>query len=59
MAYRLEDADYVIVGQGSVVRDAEAVADYLREQRRLKVGVLNLTMFRPFPADLVSDLVVR
>jgi pyruvate-ferredoxin/flavodoxin oxidoreductase len=55
-AYRLEDADYVIVGQGSVVRDAQAIADYLREQRRLKVGVLNLTMFRPFPSDLVAGL---
>ncbi|MBT8060492.1 MAG: 2-oxoacid:acceptor oxidoreductase family protein, partial [Gammaproteobacteria bacterium] len=54
--YRLDDADYVLVGQGSVVRDAEAVADYLRDERRLKVGVLNLTLFRPFPADLVAEL---
>ena len=54
--YRLEDADYVIAGQGSVVRDAEVVADYLRDERRLKVGVLNLTMFRPFPSDLVARL---
>jgi pyruvate-ferredoxin/flavodoxin oxidoreductase len=54
--YRLEDADYVIAGQGSVVSNAEAVADYLRETRRIKVGVLNLTMFRPFPADLISRL---
>ncbi len=52
--YRLEDAEYVIVGQGSVVSNAEAVADYLRTKRGLKVGVLNLTMFRPFPADLLS-----
>ena len=54
MAYRLEDADYVIAAQGSVVGDAQAVADYLRKKRKLKVGVLNLTMFRPFPADLVA-----
>jgi pyruvate-ferredoxin/flavodoxin oxidoreductase len=56
VGYRLEDADYVIVGQGSVVGNAEVVADYLREKRRLKVGVLNLVMFRPFPADLVTRL---
>jgi pyruvate-ferredoxin/flavodoxin oxidoreductase len=56
MGYRTEDADYVIAGQGSVVRDAEAVADWLRENRRLKVGVLNLAMFRPFPAELVAGL---
>ena len=50
--YRLDDADWVIAGQGSMVANAEAVADHLRATRGLKVGVLNLTMFRPFPADL-------
>ncbi|HTJ06365.1 MAG TPA: 2-oxoacid:acceptor oxidoreductase family protein, partial [Caldimonas sp.] len=52
--YRIDDAEYVIVGQGSVVANAEAVADYLREAKHLRVGVLDITMFRPFPADLVS-----
>ncbi|MGD8384039.1 MAG: 2-oxoacid:acceptor oxidoreductase family protein [Lysobacterales bacterium] len=56
MGYRLDDADYVIVGQGSVVCNAEVVADYLRKERGLKVGVLNMVMFRPFPADLVSQM---
>ncbi|HWP37967.1 MAG TPA: 2-oxoacid:acceptor oxidoreductase family protein [Gemmatimonadales bacterium] len=54
--YRLDDADYVIVGQGSVVWNAEALCDHLREHHNLKIGVLNVTMFRPFPADLVSRL---
>ena len=54
--YRVDDAEYVIVGQGSVVSNAEAVADWFRRVRRLKVGVLNLTMFRPFPADHVTRL---
>jgi len=53
--YRLDDAEYVIAGQGSIVANAEAVADYLRETRGLKVGVLNVTMFRPFPADLITQ----
>lgn len=53
--YRLDDAEWVILGQGSVVSNAEAVADHLRD-RGLKVGVLNLTMFRPFPADVVTRL---
>ncbi len=55
-AYRLEDAQFVIAGQGSVIPNAEAIADWLRDTRGLKVGVLNLTMFRPFPADLVTRL---
>jgi pyruvate-ferredoxin/flavodoxin oxidoreductase len=53
--YRLDDAEWVLAGQGTVVPNAEAVADHLRE-RGLKVGVLNLTMFRPFPSDLVARL---
>ncbi len=51
--YLIEDAEYVLVGQGSVVSNCEAVADHMRRQG-VKVGVLNLTMFRPFPTDLVS-----
>ena len=54
--YRLDDAEWVIAGQGSLVSNAEAVVDHLRETRGLKIGVLNLTMFRPFPADLVTQL---
>ncbi|MFL5386445.1 MAG: 2-oxoacid:acceptor oxidoreductase family protein [Longimicrobiaceae bacterium] len=56
IGYRLDDAEYVLAGQGSVVGSAEAVADWLREHWKVKVGVLNLTMFRPFPADLVAEL---
>ena len=56
MGYLTDDADWVIVGQGSVVANAEAVADHLRLTRGLKVGVVNLTMFRPFPSDLIAGL---
>ena len=48
MGYRMEDAQYVLLGQGSVVSNAEAVADYLRAERGLKVGVVDIAMFRPF-----------
>jgi pyruvate-ferredoxin/flavodoxin oxidoreductase len=56
MGYRTEDADYILLGQGSVVPTAEAVADYLRETRGLKVGVVDLVMFRPFPADHIGNV---
>jgi pyruvate-ferredoxin/flavodoxin oxidoreductase len=49
MSHRAEDADYLILAQGSAVPTAEAVADHLRKSRRLKIGVLDLVMFRPFP----------
>ncbi|MEW6320341.1 MAG: 2-oxoacid:acceptor oxidoreductase family protein [Acidobacteriota bacterium] len=54
--YRLEDAEWVLVGQGSVVPNCEAVVDHLRATRKLRVGVLNVTMFRPFPADLITAM---
>ncbi len=56
MSYRAEDAEYLILGQGSMIPTAEVVTDYLREERGIKVGVINLLMFRPFPADLISRL---
>jgi len=56
MTYRCDDADYLILGQGSLIPTAEAVADYMREQRNLRVGVVNLLMFRPFPGDLLSQV---
>ncbi|MCP4273953.1 MAG: pyruvate ferredoxin oxidoreductase [Gammaproteobacteria bacterium] len=52
--YNIEDADYVIAGMGSMIVQAEAVADYLGKTRGLKIGVLNLTMYRPFPGDLIG-----
>ncbi|MCC5848729.1 MAG: 2-oxoacid:acceptor oxidoreductase family protein [Verrucomicrobia bacterium] len=55
--YRLEDAEYLILGMGSMMGTAEAVTDYLRETRGLKVGVVNMTMYRPFPADLLGKLI--
>jgi pyruvate-ferredoxin/flavodoxin oxidoreductase len=56
MTYRCEDADYLIVGQGSVVPTAEAVADYLRKKKKIKVGVVNMLMWRPFPGDLITKI---
>jgi len=55
-SYRTDDADYLIVGQGSMLSSAEAVADYLRTRRGIKVGVVNITMFRPFPGDLLGHV---
>ncbi len=54
--YRCDDADYIILGMGSMTVQAAAVADWLREHRKLKVGVVNLTCFRPFPGDLLGHV---
>ncbi|MBT8445124.1 MAG: 2-oxoacid:acceptor oxidoreductase family protein, partial [Gammaproteobacteria bacterium] len=56
MTYRCDDADYLIVGQGSVIPTAEAVADWMRKEHKVKVGVVNMLMWRPFPGDLVTKI---
>src|SRR5689334_751580 len=57
MPYRLDDADYAIVGSGCMMETAEAAVDYMRERLGLKVGLLHLTCFRPFPsAEIVHAL---
>lgn len=53
--YQVEDAEYVVLGQGSIVWNLEEVVDYLRA-KGVKVGAVNLTMFRPFPEDLVAEM---
>ena len=54
--FMCDDADYVMVGLGSVTDDAEAVVTYLRSQGK-KVGVVSVKLLQPFPeAELVAAL---
>jgi len=54
--YKADDAEYLIVGLGSVSDDAEAVAKYLRNQGQ-KVGVVSVKLLQPFPeGELVAVL---
>jgi pyruvate-ferredoxin/flavodoxin oxidoreductase len=57
--YRLDDAQFAIVGLGSMVETARATADWLRAHRGLRVGVLGLTIYRPFPGPAVIDALRR
>lgn len=50
--YMLEDADAAIVALGSMCGTVKYVVNQLRAEGK-KVGMLKITMFRPFPADLV------
>ena len=55
--YRLEDAEYAIVGAGSLMETAEAAVDYIREHQGVKVGLLNIVSYRPFPSiEIVEAL---
>jgi pyruvate ferredoxin oxidoreductase alpha subunit len=50
--YMTDDADYVLVGQGTIAMPARVIVRRLREQGH-KVGFARLKWFRPFPADEV------
>ncbi|MBE83622.1 MAG: pyruvate ferredoxin oxidoreductase [Gemmatimonadetes bacterium] len=55
--YNTEDADYVIVGMGSMMETAMVAVDHMRKNEGLKVGALHITSFRPFPGvELVAAL---
>ena len=56
LTYNCDDADYVMVGLGSVTDDVQAVATHLRAQGK-KVGVVSIKLLQPFPeAELVAAL---
>jgi len=56
MAYDCEDADYVMIGLGSITDDVRALLPYLRSQG-VKVGVVSIKALQPFPeAELVEAL---
>lgn len=46
--YRTDDADIVIVGMGTMSREAEVAVDILRKEG-IKAGSIRVRQFRPFP----------
>ncbi len=52
--YRADDAEILFVAQGSVASEATAATDILRE-KGIKIGVLGLNIFRPFPAKELAE----
>ncbi len=52
-SYRCEDAEAVILTSGTVTSTARVVIERLREEG-IKVGLLKMKMFRPFPAEEIK-----
>ena len=52
--YRTDDADLIVVALGSVLGTVKDAIDELRDDG-VRVGVLGITTFRPFPAQAVCD----
>ncbi|MGH3250487.1 MAG: transketolase C-terminal domain-containing protein, partial [Trebonia sp.] len=52
--YRTEDADLIVVALGSVLGTIKDAVDELRAEG-LRIGVVGITTFRPFPAHAVRE----
>jgi pyruvate-ferredoxin/flavodoxin oxidoreductase len=55
-SYRMDDADYAVVGMGGMMETALAAVDYMRAELGLKVGAVHVTCFAPFPATQLVDV---
>jgi pyruvate/2-oxoacid:ferredoxin oxidoreductase alpha subunit len=54
-AYRMEDAETALVTSGSAAGTAKAVIDSKRDEG-IKVGLVKLRMFRPFPGERFTEI---
>jgi pyruvate ferredoxin oxidoreductase alpha subunit len=54
--YRTDDADIIIMAMGSIVGTIKDVIDKLRD-RNVKVGLLKVRSFRPFPVEAIKNVV--
>jgi pyruvate-ferredoxin/flavodoxin oxidoreductase len=53
--YRCDDAEYILVGMGCYMETAQTTIDWLRAEKGIKAGCLNVYCFRPFPATYLVD----
>jgi pyruvate-ferredoxin/flavodoxin oxidoreductase len=55
--YQMDDAEYALVGMGGMMETAMATVDWIRENVGIKVGVVHVICYRPFPArDIIEAL---
>jgi len=51
--YRCDDAEYIVVGMGSITYQLREVVEALRGEK-VNIGVLGVRLYRPFPDEAVS-----
>lgn len=54
--YRMEDAEYAIVGMGCMIETAKATVDWIRQNTGIRLGVVHVTCFRPFPGAQIVEM---
>ncbi|MGC9324301.1 MAG: transketolase C-terminal domain-containing protein [Desulfomonilia bacterium] len=56
--YCCEDAEYIAVSMGSLSYHLRDVADLLRKEG-LKVGVMSVHLYRPFPGSFIAETLIN
>lgn len=55
--YRMDDADFAIIGMGCYMETFQAAVDWIRRERGVKVGLVNVVAYRPWPGpEIVKAL---
>ena len=56
-SYRMDDAEYALVGMGCMMETAKPTIDYMRSEMNLRVGAVNVCSYRPWPGpEIVAAL---
>lgn len=56
--YRMNDADYALIGMGTLCSTARVVIDKLRKEG-IKAGLIKIKAYRPFPAESLAKAAKR
>ena len=54
--YLHDDAEVLVVAQGAVTEELRASVDYLRKQEKIKAGIVNINVLRPFPGAQLTHM---
>jgi pyruvate-ferredoxin/flavodoxin oxidoreductase len=57
-SFRMEDAEYAVVGLGSMMESAEAAVDAIRS-KGMRAGCISITALRPFPQQELAAALAR
>ncbi len=53
--WHMDDAEYAVVGMGSAMETARATVEWIRKHEGIRLGVVHVTCYRPFPGPQVVE----
>ncbi|MGN7611248.1 2-oxoacid:acceptor oxidoreductase family protein [Magnetococcales bacterium HHB-1] len=53
----MEDAEYALIAMGTMAETAYSAVETIRKEMNIRVGVVNVTCYRPFPAKQIVNAI--